>query len=113
MERTVIDGCLGGVHVFGAFIMIWAMAKITPDFGWHGWHARWAWCRRIIYGCAAIALFGLGTNELGSDDATMNRVCRGLLLLYVLYFPLMRAFGKTTQDELANDHLDEHRAPMR
>jgi hypothetical protein len=95
---------LGTLDVAAGIMMVWAFQRITTSAGLRTPQARWALFRRCLYGFVAVALFGLGVERLfGEYPADMTEcIFQGVLLFYVMIFPILRAVGLTTQDFYLN-----------
>jgi hypothetical protein len=98
---------LGILDVIAGIMMVWAFQRITTIASLRTPQARWALFRRCLYGFVAVALFGLGVERLfGEYPADMIEcIFQGVLLFYVMIFPVLRAFGMITQDFYLNGDL--------
>jgi hypothetical protein len=92
---------LGLCDALAGIVMLWSALRITSAAGWRTVAARWALFRRFVYGGTSIAFFGLGVGRIDGDypvsvpEATFH----AMVLVGVIVFPLMRAFGWISQDE--------------
>lgn len=95
---------LGFIDVFCGLILLWAALRITTASGFHTTQARWAFVRRLIYGSTAIALFALGIGRIDGrylvEETEM--IFQVMLLVGIVSFPLLRAYGWITQDQFKN-----------
>lgn len=98
-------GTLGCIDVVAGLVMLWAALRITSRAGFRTAEARWALCRRFVYGATSIAIFGLGVGRLQGDHpvtSTGETLFQLILLFGVVVFPLLRAFNWITQDQFKN-----------
>lgn len=103
MMGLTLRWVLGMLDTGAAVILLWATLKITNDFGIRTREKRWALIRRIVNYCAVLALLYLGLGRLDGryPIPSFDQFAAGsALAFYVLFYPLLRAFGYTTQDEL-------------
>lgn len=92
---------LGILDIIGAFTMLWANQRITSLAGFSTIQKRWALYRRAIYLIMATALFILGVKRFIDDgDDIVAAIAQGSLLIGIMFYPLLRAFGVITQDML-------------
>ena len=91
---------LGALDMIGAVLMVWAFQRITTIAGLKTTTARWALFRRMLYCSMAFALFGLGVERIFNDYRADLIEClfQGTLLVGIIIFPLLRAFGWISQD---------------
>lgn len=81
--------------------MFWSAIKITDHWGWDSPQARWALARRAIYWILTFSLMGLSLKRLSGEYVVkdfIQFVLQSSLLLGIIFFPLMRAFGLISQD---------------
>jgi hypothetical protein len=98
-------GVHGVLDAVAGLLMLWSALRITTDWGWHTIRKRWAFFRRVVYFLMAFALFGLGIGHLDGRYANtiQETLFQILLVMGIMVFPLLRAFGLISQDALLID----------
>jgi len=104
---------LGILDVIGALVMLWSNQRITRAAGVSNRLAQWALLRRVLYLAATFALFVLGVKRLENLTSfdPSELIAQSILLIYIILFPLLRAFGWITQDMLTDDFDESRRKP--
>jgi hypothetical protein len=102
---------LGILDIIGALIMLWSNQRITRAAGISNKLAQWALLRRLIYLLVSFGLFVLGVKRLDGIDLfdPFELIAQSVILIYVIVFPLLRAFGWITQDMLTDDFKETRR----
>jgi hypothetical protein len=103
---------LGFLDILGALVMVLSNQKITRRAGIATRLQQWALVRRCIYLLTAMALFVLGIKRFELKDAfdPSELWAQVVILLYIIVFPLLRAFGWITQDMLIDDYRTSDRS---
>lgn len=94
---------LGLLDIGAGMALFWATAKITADFGFRTRRERWALTRRVVQFAMMLALLNLGLKRIEGSypDPTLGTFWSGAVIASgIIFYPLMRALGWITQDEL-------------
>lgn len=101
--KEVLSWILGLEDAGAGIAMLWAGAKITVEWGFKNRHQVWATVRRCMYWAMSLALFALGLGRLAGwypDPGILQFMIGSTIAVCITFFPLMRALGYISQDEL-------------
>ena len=103
MIGEIFRWVLGTEDAGAALAMLWSAMKITTEFGFRSRREVWALMRRFFYYCMSAALMYLGLRRFSGlfpDPSIWQFLAGSAIAIGIIVFPIMRALGLITQDEL-------------